>query len=81
MYLYICTFIDIMRVWWSYNSHWVGNDNIHLISSNGAHELSIDMERPNGLQKWGNYSVFRIEDETSKYVLRVSGYSGDVRCN
>ncbi|CAG2237730.1 unnamed protein product [Mytilus edulis] len=52
------------------------NDNIHLLSSNGYHELSIYMETPNKEHQWGNYSLFYIADEMNKYVLTVAGFEG-----
>ncbi|CAC5423691.1 unnamed protein product [Mytilus coruscus] len=53
------------------------NDNIHLISTYGHHELSIYMERPNTEHKWGNYSTFNLADEMAKYILTVTRYTGN----
>lgn len=58
----------------------IGNDNIHLISTYSRHELSIYMERPNKEHRWGNYSTFSLADEVSKYVLTVTGYTGNAGC-
>lgn len=57
----------------------LGNDNIHLISTNGHHELSIYMEKPDGTHRWGNYTVFSVANEMSKYRLTVTGFTGDAR--
>ncbi|CAG2196663.1 TN [Mytilus edulis] len=54
-----------------------GNDNIHRITSNGHHEISIYMEIPGGRHITANYTTFRISDEQSLYVLTVAGYNGD----
>ncbi|XP_071139107.1 ficolin-2-like [Mytilus edulis] len=77
--------VDFYRTWndykhgfgSAYGEYWLGNDNIHLISTYGHHELSIDMQRPNGEHKWGNYSTFSLADEMNKYVLTVTGYTGN----
>lgn len=58
----------------------IGNDNIHLISTNSRHELSIYMERPNTQHRWGNYSTFSLANEISKYILTVTGYTGNAGC-
>lgn len=39
------------------------------------------MERPNGNHGWANYSMFSIADEDYKYLLNVTGYSGDAGGN
>ncbi|XP_063398859.1 uncharacterized protein LOC134683473 [Mytilus trossulus] len=53
-----------------------GNENIHAISLNGPHELSIFMISSSEQSGYANYSQFSISDENSKYMLRISGYSG-----
>lgn len=53
-----------------------GNDNIHYVSSDGAHELRVELEDWNGQTAYAEYSTFSVGDESSKYVLTVSGYSG-----
>lgn len=58
----------------------IGNDNIHLISTYGHHELSIYMERPNDEHIWGNYSTFSLANDISQYVLTVTGYTGNASC-
>ena len=35
------------------------------------------VQRPNGLWNWAEYSTFSISDEVGKYQLTVAGYSGD----
>lgn len=39
------------------------------------------MERPNGNHGWANYSMFSIADEDHKYILNVTGYSGNAGGN
>lgn len=57
-----------------------GNDNIHLISTYGHHELSIYMENPKTEHRWGNYSTFSLANEMSNYNLTVTGFTGNVSC-
>ncbi|XP_063436726.1 fibrinogen-like protein 1 [Mytilus trossulus] len=53
------------------------NDNIHLISTNSNHKISIYMELPDGQSHKANYTTFNVSNEHSLYVLTVTGYSGD----
>lgn len=53
-----------------------GNDNILYISTNGPHELRVELKDWSGSSAYAEYSTFRVGDESSKYVLVVSGYSG-----
>lgn len=52
-----------------------GNDYIHAISINGQHRARFILEK-DGIKRYADYSNFRVEDEHSKYLLKVSGYSG-----
>ncbi|CAC5364195.1 unnamed protein product [Mytilus coruscus] len=54
-----------------------GNDNVHFISANGDHDLSVYVEDFNGLHAYANYSHFEIGDESTKYLLDINGYVGD----
>ncbi|XP_063410471.1 fibrinogen-like protein 1 [Mytilus trossulus] len=76
--------VNFYRGWSDYKSgfgdvegnHWLGNDNIHYISSSGPHELRVELKDWNGLTAYAEYSTLMIGDESSKYVLAVGGYSG-----
>ncbi|CAC5423681.1 Fibrinogen-like protein 1,Tenascin,Angiopoietin-related protein 6,Angiopoietin-related protein 7,Ficolin-2,Ryncolin-1,Tenascin-R,Ficolin-1,Fibrinogen C domain-containing protein 1 [Mytilus coruscus] len=76
--------VDFYRTWQEYKNgfgsvygeYWLGNDNIHMISTNGHHELSIYMQAETD-HRMANYSTFSVGDESSKYRLAVTGYSGD----
>lgn len=67
-------------MWCKYINSWhfsyLGNDNIHLITSNGDHELSVYMEDFKGHHSYANYTHFLVGDEVAKYVLTVNGYTG-----
>ncbi|XP_052067220.1 fibrinogen-like protein 1 [Mytilus californianus] len=76
---------DFYRTWSDYKSgfgtvqteYWLGNDNVHFISANGDHNLSVYVEDFNGLHAYANYSHFAIGDESTKYLLDINGYFGD----
>jgi hypothetical protein len=52
-----------------------GNELIHLISTDGHHELSIYMAT-SAAHHTANYSTFSVGNEKSKYLLTVTGFSG-----
>ncbi|XP_062612217.1 fibrinogen-like protein A [Saccostrea cucullata] len=56
---------------------WLGNDRIHALTKNDDQELRIEMTKFNGSKVYAKYSRFSIGDESDKYKLSISGYSGD----
>ena len=76
---------NFFRNWASYkngfgnlqNEHWLGNQNIHILTANGANEIWIEMTDYAGITKEARYTSFSVDNEASKYQLAVSGYSGD----
>lgn len=54
----------------------LGNEAIHLISTNGKHKLHIGLEMRDGSRFYADYSLFRLNNESSQYLLNVTGYSG-----
>ncbi|GBM39389.1 Techylectin-5A [Araneus ventricosus] len=56
---------------------WLGNDNIYALSNQGPCEIRFDLEDVRGSRRFAVYKNFRIEDENSKYTLRIGNYSGD----
>ncbi|RUS77531.1 hypothetical protein EGW08_014715 [Elysia chlorotica] len=75
--------VDFYRNWTSYkvgfgsldNDFWLGNDNIHSITSTGEYELRVEI-RYKGLAKFANYGMFSLDGEEKKYTLHVGSYSG-----
>ncbi|GFO22108.1 endonuclease-reverse transcriptase [Plakobranchus ocellatus] len=65
--------VDFYRNWVSYkkgfgslnDDFWLGNDNIHAITSSGSYELRIDLKYK-GSSAFAHYSSFSISDENSK---------------
>ena len=54
---------------------WLGNENIHTITSTGVFELRIDMMY-NGNFAFAHYDSFSVGNEKSNYVLHVAHYDG-----
>ncbi|XP_048457358.1 fibrinogen-like protein 1 [Rhincodon typus] len=78
--------IDFNRGWTEYKEgfgeltaeFWLGNNNIHDITSQGEYSLRIDLEDWKYRQKFALYETFRIEDESNHFRLHVAGFSGTV---
>ena len=74
--------VDFYRDWADYKNgfgstsgeFWLGNDNIHSLTSKGKHELRIDLEAFDGETRFAEYSSFSIDPESNKYMLRLQGY-------
>ncbi|KAM6899400.1 angiopoietin-4-like isoform 2-T2 [Xenentodon cancila] len=58
--------------------HWLGNQNLHLLSSQGHYSLRIDLQDWSHVHKHALYQSFRIDNEENRYRLHVSGFSGTV---
>lgn len=54
---------------------YLGNENIHLITSLRHYEMRVDMVYKDK-RKFASYSMFRIYGEPEDYKLIVGGYSG-----
>lgn len=76
--------IDFLRDWKSYKmgfgsrltEFWLGNDNIHKITSSGTWELRIDLQDFDNLNYFAKYSSFKVMDESEKYKLVLGGFIG-----
>ncbi|KAK3727137.1 hypothetical protein RRG08_048235 [Elysia crispata] len=55
----------------------VSNEVIYNVTDLYPYELRIDF-RVNGQEMFAEYSMFRIEDESDKYRLRLGSYSGTI---
>nr|XP_048679113.1 LOW QUALITY PROTEIN: ficolin-2-like [Caretta caretta] len=81
--------VDFYRDWNSYkrgfgsrlSEFWLGNDNIHLLTSLGPNELRIDLRDFDNNYEFATFSSFKITGETEKYTLIigpfVNGTAGD----
>ncbi|KAL3870725.1 hypothetical protein ACJMK2_038769 [Sinanodonta woodiana] len=57
---------------------WLGNEYLHLITSQGLYELRIDMESFDFEEKYAKYKIFHVGSRDEKFKLSISGFSGDV---
>ncbi|XP_035664243.1 fibrinogen-like protein 1 [Branchiostoma floridae] len=60
--------------------YWLGNDNIHLLTSQTDYTLRVDLVDYSGFDLYNTayeeYSSFRVSSESDQYRLHISGYSG-----
>ncbi|XP_071833043.1 fibrinogen-like protein A [Apostichopus japonicus] len=76
--------INFYRSWSYYQSgfgnlnteFWLGNDNIHYLTSQRDYELRVDMNNTLGNHYFAKYNKFRIGDSFSEYRLVLGAYSG-----
>ncbi|XP_055999169.1 fibrinogen C domain-containing protein 1-like [Ostrea edulis] len=74
---------DFYRNWADYKegfgdpskNYWLGNEAIHYLTKTNQ-ELRVDLLSFDDEKAYALYSTFQVEDESSKYQLTVSGYSG-----
>uniref|UniRef100_A0A8C4Y5W6 Fibrinogen C-terminal domain-containing protein n=1 Tax=Gopherus evgoodei TaxID=1825980 RepID=A0A8C4Y5W6_9SAUR len=75
---------NFFRNWDSYkrgfgsqqSEFWLGNDNIHLLTSLGNHELRIDLKDFENNTQFSKYKSFKIAGETEKYKLILGDFIG-----
>ncbi|GFO30438.1 ficolin-1 [Plakobranchus ocellatus] len=73
--------VDFIQNWAAYKNgfgslfgdFWLGNDNIHAITSSGTYELKVDLKYE-GKSVYAWYSNFSIDSEENKYTLRLGDY-------
>ncbi|MGH0167663.1 UNVERIFIED_CONTAM: hypothetical protein FKN15_052875 [Acipenser sinensis] len=82
--------VDFFQDWNSYKrgfgnkqtEFWLGNENIHLLTATGFHELRIDLEDFERVKTFAKYESFQILGESENYKLLLaeftSGTAGDV---
>ncbi|XP_006112397.1 ficolin-2-like [Pelodiscus sinensis] len=81
--------VEFFRDWSSYkrgfgsqlSEFWLGNDNIHLLTSLETCELRVDLSDVENKKSFARYETFRISGETDKYRLTlgkfITGTAGD----
>ncbi|XP_046550106.1 LOW QUALITY PROTEIN: fibrinogen-like protein 1 [Haliotis rubra] len=77
--------VDFYRSWADYKvgfgdkhkEFWLGNDNLHYLTTQGDTMLLIEMQDWDGKKYVANYDHFRVDNETKLYRLHVSGYHGN----
>ncbi|XP_041373583.1 microfibril-associated glycoprotein 4-like [Gigantopelta aegis] len=76
---------DFYRTWNEYrygfgdlnNEFWLGNTNIHRITSQGHYDLRIDLEDFEGNTRYALYKNFSVASKQDYFRLSVGEYSGD----
>ncbi|XP_075116981.1 ficolin-2-like [Leptodactylus fuscus] len=79
--------VNFLRDWASYkmgfgsrlSEFWLGNENIHKITSSGTWELRIDLQDFEFVNYFAKYNSFKVMGESEKYKLVLGGFtSGDM---
>ncbi|KPP76920.1 hypothetical protein Z043_103698, partial [Scleropages formosus] len=55
---------------------WLGNNNLHYLTSQGDYTLRINMEDFDGNQRFAVYKHFKVADEKDAYQLGFGEYTG-----
>ncbi|CAC5371013.1 TN [Mytilus coruscus] len=58
-----------------------GNQKINDLTSNGLHELRVDLTDFKGNTEYAKYSTFSVGNVSTQYKLKVDGYSGVLDCH
>ncbi|KAI0231624.1 hypothetical protein LSAT2_018021 [Lamellibrachia satsuma] len=74
--------VDFYRDWNDYKNgfgstngeFWLGNDNIHSLTTSGKQVLRIDLETFDGETRFAEYSGFSVDDGRNYYTLRFDAY-------
>ncbi|XP_072171755.1 microfibril-associated glycoprotein 4-like [Diadema setosum] len=77
--------VDFYRGWCDYkhgfgnmsSEFWLGNDKIHRLTSGASFQLRVDLADFDDETRFAMYDTFSVADESSDYLLTVSGYSGN----
>uniref|UniRef100_A0A482ZBE6 U22-Saltitoxin-Pre1a_1 n=1 Tax=Phidippus regius TaxID=1905328 RepID=A0A482ZBE6_9ARAC len=56
---------------------WLGNDNIFALTNQKLYSARFDLKDVEQNKRYALYDKFWIDDETHKYTLHISDYSGD----
>ena len=60
----------------STGEYWIGNGNIHQLTSHGNYTLKIVLGDWNNMVKYAEYIIFNVADESYNYCLTIGGYLG-----
>ncbi|XP_048469071.1 angiopoietin-2-like [Rhincodon typus] len=56
--------------------YWLGNEFVHLLTSQSPHVLRIQLKDWNGNEAFATFDHFFLGSEEQKYQLHIKGYSG-----
>uniref|UniRef100_A0A8C4TQW7 Ficolin-1-B-like n=1 Tax=Erpetoichthys calabaricus TaxID=27687 RepID=A0A8C4TQW7_ERPCA len=76
--------VDFFRSWIEYkrgfgnrlSEFWLGNDNLHTLTSTGSFELRVDFQDFEHAATFAKFNEFQILGEEEKYRLTVGGFTG-----
>ncbi|KAL4237621.1 Fibrinogen C domain containing 1 [Mactra antiquata] len=60
-----------------YGEHWLGNDNIHLLTNQDYYKLQVSLMNWDKEKKYAEFDYFIVENEEEGYRINIDGYSGD----
>lgn len=74
--------VDFFRDWNSYkngfgsrlNEFWLGNENLHVLTSSGTWEMRIDLQDFENTKHYAKYASFQILGEDEKYKLLLGAF-------
>uniref|UniRef100_A0A8D0HMR1 Fibrinogen C-terminal domain-containing protein n=1 Tax=Sphenodon punctatus TaxID=8508 RepID=A0A8D0HMR1_SPHPU len=74
--------VDFYRSWQDYkrgfgnqvSEFWLGNDNLHLLTSSGTHHMRIDARDLNNSGTFASFTSFKVLSENENYTLSVGSY-------
>lgn len=56
--------------------HWLGNDNLFILSNQAEYTLRVDLWDFYGSRVYSEYRIFKLDGERDSYRLTVGNYSG-----
>ncbi|XP_045183381.2 ficolin-2-like [Mercenaria mercenaria] len=76
---------NFFRTWDEYKSgfgdlnenYWLGNQAIHMISSQGKYKLRVDLTSNDNEKAYAEYESFMLGDAQSNYRLSFDSYTGN----
>ncbi|XP_076075703.1 fibrinogen-like protein A [Mytilus galloprovincialis] len=76
--------VNFSRDWSDYKTgfgeiageHWLGNDNLHIITQKNSYKVRFDLEDYSGNVTYAIYDTFNVGDDGSNYLLNISEYHG-----
>ncbi|XP_068106022.1 ficolin-1-like isoform X2 [Hyperolius riggenbachi] len=76
--------VDFFRGWEDYkkgfgsrlNEFWLGNDNLHQLTSKGTWELRIDFQDFENGKTFVKYTSFKVLEEAEKYKIVLGAFTG-----
>ncbi|XP_075688504.1 ficolin-1-like [Rhinoderma darwinii] len=76
--------VDFFREWNDYkrgfgnklSGFWLGNDNIHRLTSSGTHEFRVDLTDSENNYSFAAYASFSVSGESENYKLHIGAFTG-----